>query len=157
MAKGGKRQKRPKHLDPVTEFPRLTKSSHRVTSDEDAQYNCIAYAAGITDKKFWPKWYPDYVWPPGLPKVETVIALEKFYETFGYARANNGDYVHGVEKIAIYATADGKPTHAARQVDDKTWTSKLGGSYDIEHSHNSVSGGTYGEITVYMARSKKSK
>jgi hypothetical protein len=89
-----------------------------------------------------------------VPRVETIDALIKFYETFGYSETPTGEYEEGFEKIAIYATAFGKPTHAARQVGPTTWASKLGNWYDIEHTKDAVSGGSYGEVVKYMQRPK---
>lgn len=43
------------------------------------------------------------------------------------------DLEAGIEKIAIYVDANGVPTHAARQLADGTWTSKLGEWEDIQH------------------------
>jgi hypothetical protein len=60
----------------------------------------------------------------------------------------------GYEKIAIYTKPDGRPTHAARQIDSDKWTSKMGQLEDIEHDINSLSGDIYGEPLVYMKRPK---
>jgi hypothetical protein len=58
----------------------------------------------------------------------------------------------GQEKIAIYAR-DGEPTHAARQLEDGSWTSKLGPSVDISHAATSaVEGSLYGAVVRYMRR-----
>lgn len=150
---------RPKHLkknsDTVRWFPNLNKKNHDVTSDEDPRYNCIAFAAGITNRKFWPTFYPDYYWPPGIPKLEKIEAFIKLYESYGYSvitDGTNGTYVPGVEKVAIFATQDSIPKHAARQIGQDRWASKLGESFDIEHKQNAVSGGQYGFIVVYMRR-----
>ncbi|MCG8587287.1 MAG: hypothetical protein MI757_21490 [Pirellulales bacterium] len=44
-------------------------------------------------------------------------------------------------------------THAARQLPDGRWTSKLGKAEDIEHdSANDVAGGLYGEVVEFMKR-----
>jgi hypothetical protein len=46
---------RPKHLKKSNDFPKLAKKDHLITSDRDPYYNCIAFAAGITDKKILTK------------------------------------------------------------------------------------------------------
>lgn len=152
---------RPKHLKPSArlptlrkDFPKLSKQSHDVTSDWDTDYNCIAFAAGITNKKVFPASRQDYFWPSNLPNVRTPAALEKFYEMYGYKKCADGAYVKGKEKIAIYAKASGEATHAAKQVGDKRWASKLGDAYDIEHDPNAVSGPLYGDVVMYMERNK---
>jgi hypothetical protein len=46
-------------------------------------------------------------------------------------------------------------THAARQLPDGQWTSKLGKYVDIEHSApEDVAGGVYGEVMQFMKRLK---
>lgn len=145
---------RPKHLKKSNKFPRLAKKSNDVTSDADPQYNCIAYAIGRTDKRFWPKPHPLHYWPPNVNRGsgDDLAGLINLFELQGYARCNNGSYEAGVEKIAIYTLASGRPTHAARQIASGKWASKLGEWFDIEHSTNAVSGGDYGEMTVFMSR-----
>jgi hypothetical protein len=110
----------------------------------------------VTDKKFWPLFAPDYTWPNGVPRSETLAAFQKFYESYGYLPANDGSFEEGIEKIAIYVGANGKPTHAARQIDMNMWASKLGRSYGVQHRREAVSGGLYGQIAAYMARKKSS-
>ena len=146
--------RRPKHLKKSHKFPKLSKTKNKVTSDSDTSYNCIAYAAGITTKKYWPTFHPDYYWPPGLPKIETIETLIRFYETLGYKIVDDGsggNYKEGFEKLAIFAVR-GAPKHAAIQVGPNRWSSKLGNWYDIEHTIGAVSGGDYGEIAVFMER-----
>jgi hypothetical protein len=143
---------RPKHIKKSDAFPKLGKRDHLITSDFDVRYNCIAFAADITDKKYWPNWLPDYRWLPGIPRAETLDAFIKFYETFGYSGPSDHTYVEGVEKIANFADGTGKPMHAAKQIGPNKWASKLGDSYDIEHARDAVSGGLYGQIVHYMER-----
>jgi hypothetical protein len=145
---------RPKHLKRSDDFPKLTKKSHLVTSDRDPRQNCIAFAAGVKNKKYWPIFHPDFAWISGIPRVETVEAFVRFYETFGYVETGDGEYAEGFEKIAIYTNRGGKPTHASLQIGPDKWASKLGNSYDIEHATNAVSEGLYGAIVKFMARRK---
>ena len=67
----------------------------------------------------------------------------------------NGSLEDGYEKVAIYAR-DGELTHAARQLRDGRWTSKLGKYEDIEHdSLEALYGdgyGEYGSVAVFMVR-----
>lgn len=67
----------------------------------------------------------------------------------------------GFEKIAIYAkNVAGKfePKHAARQLDNGCWTSKLGQADDIEHltadciTGGSTAGSDYGQVVRIMKR-----
>ena len=147
---------RPKHLKPCPLLPNLRKKNNDVASDIDGKYNCISFAAGITNIKWWPTWTNDAYWPPSAPKVETVEAFVWAFSTLGYSVSENGDYVKGVEKVALY-TKLGKPTHAAKQVGPGKWQSKLGNFYDIVHTARAVSGGSYGEIELFLERPKMDK
>ena len=111
---------RPKHIKRSNYFPRLSKKNHSVESDKDGNYNCIAYAAGSTMKKWWPIFRKDAYWPLGVPYSETVDAFIRAFQTLGYVECLDGTFVQDTEKIAIYSndgTRGGKPTHAAKQVD----------------------------------------
>jgi hypothetical protein len=47
--------------------------------------------------------------------------------------------------------------HASRQLPSAKWTSKLGGSEDIEHdTPDDVAGGIYGEVVQIMKRASAS-
>lgn len=57
------------------------------------------------------------------------MTLQSFvlaFEHLGYRVCTSGMLEEGVEKIALYAASDGEPTHAARQLANGGWTSKLG-------------------------------
>jgi hypothetical protein len=89
----------------------------------------------------------------------TVAAFLKAFESVGYVRCKNGKLEKGFEKIALFAkkaTSGLEPTHAARQLPDGKWTSKLGKLEDIEHNKPShVSGPAYGDAVHYMKRRTK--
>jgi len=151
---------RPKSIAKTPAFPKLTNSAHSVESDCTADYNCIAFAADVIDHKYWPTFHPDYTWPAGLPKTETLESFITMFESLGYQQVKDktgGDFRKGYEQIAIYTDANGKPTHASKQVDKTMWASKLGDSYDIKHKIDAVSGGLYGRIAVFMRRKRAKK
>jgi hypothetical protein len=56
------------------------------------------------------------------------------------------------EKVALFADAQGKPTHAARQLSSGRWTSKLGKKEDLEHALHALSGAVYGSVVLVMKR-----
>jgi hypothetical protein len=147
---------RPKHLKKTSSFPKLAKKSNDVKSDVDKTYNCVAFAAGRTDKKIWPSFHPDHYWPPGVPRSDDLTSLVNLFTSIGYTRCNDGKFEAGFEKVAIFTLASGRPTHAARQIGPGRWISKLGESYDIEHKKEAVSGGDYGEMSIFMKRTKSS-
>lgn len=135
-------------------FPMLQSSAYELTSPATIEYNCIAWAAGDTEKWWWPDTFGQYFWPPGILREESVGAFVEAFESLGYNICMDDNYETGYEKIAIYAKPDGRPTHAARQIDSEKWTSKIGRSEDIEHGIDSLSGAIYGEPIVYMKRPK---
>ena len=135
------------------EFPNLVKDGYRVTSEASQEYNCVAWAAGISDD--W--WDPaeGYTWPEGVPRKYTRETLIAVYRTLGFEICIGTQLEAGFEKVAIYAD-DAGWTHAARQVDDGKWTSKLGPNEDIEHSSpEAVSDTIYGQVICIMKRTKQ--
>lgn len=139
-------------------FPNLLISGYSITSPATSEYNCIAWSAGDTEAWWWPDPLYTYYWPSGVPREETLESFIKGFETIGYTVCQNGEYEIGFEKIAIYVDSSGKPTHAARQLDSGSWTSKLGQLEDIEHnSLESIAGQIYGDVTVFMKRPVKNK
>ena len=137
-----------------TFFPMLKPSEYKVTSRVTIAYNCIAWAAGDTETWWWPDPFDQYFWPSGIMRKETIDVFVKAFESLGYTICSDANYEMEYEKIAIYAKLDGRPTHAARQIDSERWTSKIGQLEDIEHGINSLSGDIYGVPIVYMKRSK---
>jgi hypothetical protein len=94
-------------------------------------------------------------WPPNVDREETVDAFLRAYGMLGYVQCADGGLEAGVEKVAIYIDAAGTPTHAALQLRDGRWTSKMGGFEDIEHSTlDVVSGPRYGVPSVLMRRNR---
>lgn len=138
-----------------TFFPLLKLSPYTVMSPRTLEYNCIAWAAGDTNRCWWPDPNEQYFWPPEILRKETIDVFVNVFESLGYTICSDSNYETGYEKVAIFAKSDGRPTHAARQIDSDKWTSKLGKSEDIEHGINSLSGGIYGEPVVYMKRIKE--
>jgi hypothetical protein len=135
-------------------FPGLTDDNHKKTSDFDPRYNCIGWAAGT--KLFWwpkPAQGMNRYWPPGVPQNETIEAFVKAFEFKGYTECADGSFEAGFEKVALFAKND-VPKHAARQVDEYCWTSKLGSHFDIEHELKSVEGDHYGKVVRYLKRPK---
>lgn len=142
-------------------FPRLRDSGYVVTSDYDQHYNCVAFIA--EDRRRW--WEPEerggWYWPPGLPRDD--FGLDNYircFESLGFRRCDDASLEDDLEKIAIYADADGDFSHVARQLHDGWWSSKLGFYEDISHpSADVLFGGrpqSYGENMIFMARRRQS-
>ena len=137
----------------VAIFPGLALQGYRETSPPTWNYNCIAWAACRTD--LW--WEPDvnqyYYWPPGVARDYTLQAYADAYMVLGFEVCATGDFELRFEKIALFVDAGGLPTHAARQLDNGSWTSKLGPDVDIEHATpQALSGNEYGQPVLFMRR-----
>jgi hypothetical protein len=134
-------------------FPNLVNDRYVITSPVDRSYNCIAFAAGDTARKWWPSpTISPYYWPEELPRAETLDNMRRAFELEGYDVCADADLELGYEKVAIYAKDDA-PTHAARQLSSGAWISKLGDAHDIEHqSVSAVEGAVYGQAMYYMRR-----
>lgn len=98
------------------------------------------------------RWDPNsYYWPRGVPREVTMEAFIQAFRTRGYEVCENSNLEPGFQKIAIYADKAGDPTHAARQLENGVWTSKMGDYEDIEHK-NLECLRDYGIVVKYMRR-----
>jgi hypothetical protein len=148
------------HPDREKWFPLLFVSGYEVKSPEtpDYRYNCIAFAADDENLWWWPDQHGDGYWPIGAKREVTREAFIQAYETIGYKVCDHGAVEAGYDKIALYEK-NGVPQHAAKQIDEVWWKSKLGPWEDIEHktvqavqTFNGI--GLYGEVVVYMRRKR---
>ena len=114
-------------------------------------YNCVAWAAGSTDKWWWPDRMEQIYWPPNIPRRVTIEHFVAAFETLGYTPCGDERPEQGFEKVALFAK-QGMPTHAARQLPSGKWTSKLGREEDIAHVLDALIGGQYGEIAQVLRR-----
>ena len=135
-----------------TIFPNITLSGYSVTSPASPYYNCIAWAAGEEDRCWWPDPWHGYYWPSNVPRQVTLEAFVLAYESLGYVRCADKSLEPGIEKVALYASAQGEPTHAARQLPNGEWTSKLGKIEDIEHKLEGLIGSEYGSVVAFLKR-----
>lgn len=132
-------------------FPRLKSSPYTITSPSTLDYNCLAWAAGRQDVWWEPDPDGDCYWPDNVPRERTLSALIQAYETIGYNPCNDEVLEPGFEKIALYAIGV-QPTHAARQLPNGFWTSKIGACEDIEHALASLTGAEYGAVVQFLKR-----
>jgi hypothetical protein len=135
----------------IETFPNLTPENHRVTSDRTTDYNCIAWAAGNDSEWWWPAEFQEVYWPEGVPRIEDLASFVAAFATLDYAPCEGDGLEAGVEKVVIYAI-DGVPSHAARQLPDGWWTSKLGHSFDVAHTLDAIGNGAYGEAVIFLGR-----
>lgn len=110
-------------------FPGLRSSGYAITSPADDIYNCIAWAAN--DPLHW--WWPDILkaryWAADVLREETVAAFQEAFGSLGDTVCAGEEMEASVEKVALFADAEGFPTHAARQLPSGRWTSKLHVAY----------------------------
>lgn len=134
-------------------FPALRESSFRITSPPAGEYNCIAWAAAETGRWWWPA--QGYHWPESIPKEPTLTAFRQMYESLGFRECSSPDRDDGFEKVAVFTGPAGTPTHAARQLPNGRWTSKLGREDDIEHDLSALEGSWYGRVALLLRRSSE--
>lgn len=115
-------------------FPNLRVVAYEVASPETQEYNCIAWAAGDTERWWWPDLMEQEYWPASVPRNDTIEIFILAFRTLGYERCETPEFEPGFEKIALYLNSAGRPRHAARQLPDGYWTSKLGDWQDINHA-----------------------
>jgi hypothetical protein len=132
-----------------TNFPRLTDQNHRITSPPTQDYNCIAWSVENTER--W--WQPGVYWPIETnPDDFGLGTLVGAFRSLGFEECEDSHLEEGYEKVALYGSTF-LYTHAARQLPNGQWTSKLGRAEDIEHdTPDDVAGGVYGEVHQYMKR-----
>ena len=135
-------------------FPLLNEGEWERTSDATSDYNCAAWAVGVTDANWWPEAEaPEYAWPPGVRRDGTIEAFVEGYATLGYQICEDDGLEPEVEKLAIYVTNLGSPQHVARQLRNGIWTSKLGSLEDISHvAVRGLAGGRLGAPKVFLSR-----
>jgi hypothetical protein len=121
-------------------------------SDATREYNCIAWAASDTSRRWEPDPFEQYHWPDGVKREYSKQAYIEAFRTAGFEVCDDASPESGMEKIAIY-TLVGEPKHAARRLPNGNWTSKLGDFEDIQHTTlDCLSGPLYGMPNTYMKR-----
>ena len=134
-------------------FPNLAKSDAKKKSSETANYNCIAWAANETRRRWWPR-ASGYYWPANIRDDDSLEAFVEAFATLGYEPCTEAHQEPGYEKVAVYAFA-GHVKHMARSLDNGKWTSKLGDLEDIEHELDdltSIFQNGYGETVQILRR-----
>jgi hypothetical protein len=138
-------------------FPDLAAAGYEPQSVQTADYNCIAWAAGEDHRRWDPA--PGYYWPAGVERDDRIETLVRVFELLGYKRLEHHDALAksleiGVRKVAIYADVHADSwTHAARQLPNGKWTSKLGDFEDVEHdTPEGLVGSFYMNLACIMKR-----
>lgn len=132
------------------EFPRLRELGYEIKSDPDTGYNCIAWAAG-ENHRWWDP-VPGRYWPVGVTRAYSIEALAQAYATLGFVNCDDATHEPGIQKIALFGMPE-EYLHAARQLRNGLWTSKLGPDDDIRHaSPDSLVSDAYGSVLRIMCR-----
>ncbi len=132
-------------------FPASFVEPFVVTSIATGSYNCIAWALEDTTRFYWTGPREFFYWPSDLPREETVESFVQLFLQHGFEICSDTLKERGFTKIALF-TKEGFPTHAARQLTNGLWTSKLGCWEDVRHTLSAISGGLYGSVALVMKK-----
>jgi len=134
----------------IAAFPKLASEGFEIVGEPTTEYNCIAYAAGDTGDWWWPD--ETNYWPPWATLDDSSDSLQEAFTGIGYQPCGDGGLEEGYLKVALYAD-EGKFQHAAVQMPNGAWRSKMGEGPVIEHqSPESLAGGMYGNVHCLMRR-----
>ena len=90
-----------------------------MTSPKDSSYNCVAFAADDTARKWDPGMLPTpgYYWPPSAiqDNNDDIDALKRAFAQLGYKECATGDLEAGFQKVALFAIDVDDWLHAAIQ------------------------------------------
>ena len=136
--------------DVEADFPSLIGKDYDL-SDEDFNFNCLAFALG--DHSQW--WEPPNgggtYWPEGFPDDITVETVESIIRVHGFTVEIDVSGTPTTPAIAIYAQGN-EWTHFAR-FDNGIWASKLGDGHDILRvTLKDLEGGLYGDVVKVLSR-----
>lgn len=135
------------------ELPHLSSEGYVVTSDPTDEYNCIAYAAGETDRWWTHLEGDDYYWPEHASRTSSIASLIEVFVGLGYERCADAGVEPGFKKVALYADWRGDWQHAALQLPGGEWSSKLGIFEDISHrAPESLDTDYYGDVHCFMRK-----
>jgi len=136
-------------------FPNLQREDYHVIGRATARFNCIAHAAGDSERPWWPVEEGDdrAFWPNEIAREESVEAFLAAFATLGYVTCTGPELEPGFDKLAIYADPNGRPKHAAKQTLSGFWSSKLGSLQTIEHrTLEALEGDSYGRAVAFLKR-----
>lgn len=145
------------------DYPNLISSNWKIKSPETIDYQCIAWAACDTSRRWWPVGAPPVTyWPPSVAAEETVECFIQAFATLGYRPCDTASFELGFQKVALYVDEEEIPTHMARQhFLGRGWLSKIGDWEDIVHPElKNLEGKTapppaqgYGRVHTILKRS----
>jgi len=136
-------------LQTQRKWPLLKVNTFIYTSLETGDYNCVSWALGLTDVDRGFIYTDDGDAEPD----QNIDRYINYFRDFGFVVCESSEFEKDFEKIALYANELSQFLHVARQLEDGTWTSKLGEYEDINHFNlDALSGPFYGSPFIYMKR-----
>jgi hypothetical protein len=138
--------------DVEADFPSLKNKDYDL-SDEDFNFNCLAYALG-DHQQWWepPKGLGNY-WPEGFPDDVTVRTVESIIRVHGFTVEIEVTSMPEASAIAIYAQGE-EWTHFAI-FKNGNWSSKLGDGHDVMRVNlEDLEGSLYGSVIKVLSRPK---
>jgi hypothetical protein len=132
------------------DFPSLIGKEYEL-SDENFDYNCLAYALG-DEKRWWepPNGFEKY-WPDGFNADTTVATAESIIRVSGFIVELQPSATPKTHAVAIYAQGNDW-THFAKFSEGK-WSSKLGEGHDVQDIQlQDLEGLIYGKVLKILAR-----
>jgi hypothetical protein len=142
-------------------FPKLHQDKDfEITSKETPNYNCIAWACNYNDRWIQPPYLGqpnlDCVvwWPPDIQEGTDITCLVKVFESQEYQLCETCEHEDGYRKVALYFDEKTNQwTHAARELRNGYWTSKLGQDVDIQHgTPYTIENKNYGKVYCFMKK-----
>ncbi len=123
------------------------------TSNKDTNYNCASWVVGINDRWLWPfnDLNPYWYWPADIKEGDEVESFIDFFSNMGYVICFSEIYEENYDKVVVYGDSEG-PTHLAKQLDKKYWSSKIGDMEDVKHELKTFENSRYGNIKLFMKR-----
>lgn len=141
-------------------FPKLAAAGYNETSEQtgrpptEGAYNCIAWAASVSDQWWWPE--GDDYWPSWSERKTERKNFIRAFNGLGYFVCEDSRLEPNFEKVALYEKDPSIPEHMARQMPDGSWTSKCGELEDITHftldALEAYGQYDYGRDVLYMKR-----
>ena len=133
-------------------WPNLENDEPSIESEATEEYNCVAWALGITDEN-WDPVSAAYDWPRAAPRSLLLTTFITVYRSHNFEVCQDESLESALEKIALYADDSGLFQHVARQLPEGNWTSKLGDLVDISHkTPRGLEGPFYGRVASLLSR-----
>ena len=132
--------------------------------DPDQVHNCFGFAVG--SKKFWqppsihgdPEGDPRFYWPPELlgdaDENTWVSRYVAAAQAKGFSECGEDASLEVEFEKIVLIHSGGVFKHAALQIDEKRWKSKLGLLSDLEHPLEFMLRNPFGKGTIYMKRKR---